>query len=439
MRLRYPHLPVALLLLPLLTALLASVGFTSTHAQTQPAGTGSGSGRSAPQQPASINTAAFPATLSENFESPWPNDGWTLYDTSSTDEGEYFWGRRDCKPHSGNYAGWSVGSGGQGSQLFCLDSLYPNNISTQAVYGPFDLSNALSATVTYYIYGSTEWDGTNDCPYDRFTIRAYTDAGFYYYSYYCGNWTDGSDGNGYYRRTLNLPDMVGPGQGNAWLMLEFTSDGSVGDIGMLVDDITLSVMGPPPPPTNTPTHTPTRTPTSTPTNTPTSTQIGAPTGTPTNTATSTPVTPRPAYLPITMRAPAPTPSAQPTLSCPDDIEPNNIPEDGKRLTTINKSCLGSFQNEQVPVFDYYWVQPAIGQQIIVDLTGIPSGANYDVALYRQDPANNYPRVALSNKPGQSPEHFEYVVDSNKRYYVRVSLIQKSTSVKDTYTLTVAIK
>jgi hypothetical protein len=425
MRLRYPHLPVALLLLTLLTVLLASVGFTPTHAQTPPTGGGSGFRHDTSRRDIIGTAATFPAPMSESFEGTWPSSGWTLSDLSNSDEGEYLWGRRDCNPHSGNHAGWSTGGGAQGSQLACL-SPYPDNMLTQAVYGPFDLSDALSASLTYYIYGSLEWDGTNDCPYDRFTAQVYTDVGNLYYYYHCGNWTNGGDGNGYYRITLDLADLVGPGQGNAWVRLEFSSDDSVGEIGMLIDDISLSVVRPPQP-------------TDTPTNTPTSTQIGQPTGTPTNTATSTPVPPRPAYLPITMRAPAPTPSAQPTLSCPDDIEPNNIPEDGKRLTTINSSCLGSFQNEQVPVFDYYWVQPAVGQQLIVDLTGIPSGANYDVALYRQDPANNYPRVALSNKPGQSPEHFEYVIDSNKRYYIRVSLIQKSTSAKDTYTLTVAIR
>jgi hypothetical protein len=444
MRLRYPHLPVALLLLMLLTTLLSSVGFTATQAQTLPAGTGSGSGHGAPQRAASLTAATFPATMSENFESAWPSSGWALYDLSGADGGEYLWGRRNCNPHSGGYSGWSVGGGAQGSPRPCFDAnyLYPNNILTQAVYGPFDLSDATSAIVTYYIWGSTEWDGTDACPYDRFTIQGYTDANAYDYNYYCGNWTQGSDGNGYFKRTLNLSHMLGPGQGNAWLKLEFSSDSSAGDIGMFIDDITLAVVRPTP----TPTDTPTTTPTGTPTNTPTSTQTGAPTGTPTNTPTNTPTSivgpapPRPFYLPLTLRAPqqTPTPSLPPTLSCPDDIEPNNIPEDGKRLTTINSSCHGSFQNEQVPIFDYYWIQPSIGQQIVVDLTGIPSGANYDIALYRQDPANVYTRVSLSNKPGQTPEHFEYRVDSNKRYYLRVSLIQKSPSAKDTYTLGVAI-
>jgi hypothetical protein len=465
MRLRYPRLLIALVLLALLAAMLSSAAYTPTQAQSLPAGDGGGGsgggfGQGAPQQSAIGTTAFFPVPLIETFENSWPSSGWTLYDLGDNDGGEYLWGRRNCNPHSGSYAVWSGGGGNQGSQLSCLSSLYPNNMTTHAVYGPFDLSDVLAATVTYHIYGSTEWDGTNDCPYDRFTIRAYTDAGAYYYYYHCGNWTNGGNGNGYYQRSFVLDGLTGPGQGNAWLSLEFTSDSSIGDIGMLVDDVTLSVVRPTPTatstPTRTPTFTPTRTPTSTPTGspvTPTATQIGAPTATHTNTPTAThtntpintptntigPLTPQPVYLPLTLSAPLPTPFVPPTVACPDDIEPNNIPEDGKRLTTINSSCIGSFQNERAPIFDYYWVQPTQNQQLVVDLTAIPTGANYDIALYRQDPGNNYPRLAVSNKPGAAPEHFEANLEANRRYFVRVSLITKSVGAKDTYTLTVATK
>ena len=432
MRPRYFHLSVALL--PLL--LLATVSFVPTQAQRQHAGTKNG-GAHALARPTDIAPAALlPATMSENFESSWPNTGWTLYDLSNDDGGEYLWGRRNCNPHSGSYAGWSVGGGAQGSQLSCLSSTYPDNTNTIAQYGPFDLSNALSASVTYYIYGSTEWDGTINCPFDRLTIEGFTDAGASDYDYYCGNWTNGSDGNGYYKRTLNLPHLLGPGQGSAWFQLVFSSDTGVGDIGMLVDDITISVTYPTPTPTDTPTKTPLGAPTSTPTKTPTKT----PTDTPTKTPSGAPGgTPPPIYLPITIRAPIPTPSLPPTLACPDDKEPNNIPENGQQLTTVNRSCIGSFSNEPVANFDYYWVQPNIGQHITVDLANIPSGANYDLVLIRQDGPHTFTSVIRSEKPGQDPEHLDYLVDSNKRYFIRVSLIKKSTGAKDIYLLTAAIK
>jgi hypothetical protein len=443
MRLRYPHLLVALLLLTLLTALLSSAGFTPTQAQTLPAGAGSGAGHSSPQRAANVTAATFPATMSEKFESSWPSSGWTLSDLSSTDGGEYLWGRRNCNPHSGGYAGWSVGGGAQGStlQTACANQpdLYPDNALTRAVYGPFDLSDVTSATVTYYIWGSTEWDGINRrdlCIYDSFTIEGYTDAGGVAHNQYCGDWTHGSDGNGYYKETLNLSPLLGPGQGNAWLKLEFSSDSNTGDIGMLVDDITLSVTHQPP--TNTPTSTPTSTPTNTPIGTPTNTPTSTPTNTPTNTVGQ--LTARPVYLPIAIRAlpPPPTPTPTPPPVACADVEPNDTPEQSQQLTTINRSCIGSFQSEQVGKDDYYGVQLNIGQHIIVDLTGIPSGANYDIALIRQDGPTLFLPVAVSANSGQANEHIDYVADSNKHYFVRVRATAKSTSANNAYILRVAI-
>ena len=428
-------MPAALLLLTPLSA--ASV--VPSQAAAQPVATISASAHPV-EKPAGVAPAAtFAETLTEDFESVWPRSGWTLSDLSNNDGGEYLWGQRSCNPHSGNQVAWSVGGGADGSQLSCLSSDYPDNTLTLAEYGPFDLSNALSATVTYYIYGSTEWDGTNDCPFDRFTIVAYTDTEAFDGYYYCGNWTNGPDGNGYYKRILDLTNVVGPGQGNSWLRLEFESDDSVGDIGMLVDDITISVTYPTPTPTDTPTNTPIGAPTNTPTDTPTNT----PTNTPTRTVGPGTVVPAPSsrriYIPISIREPVPTPLQAPTAACPDDLEANNIPEDAKQLTTINRACVGSFQNEQVGSFDYYWIQPNVGQQVSVDLTGQSAGANYDIALIRQDGPRTYLKVDQSETLGQANEHFDYVIDSAKRYYVRVSLKSKSSSAKNTYVLAVNVK
>src|SRR5262245_32302378 len=91
--------------------------------------------------------------------------------------------------------------------------------------------------------------------------------------------------------------------------------------------------------------------------------------------------PSPVYLPLVVRALPPPPP------CPD-TEPNEDPEHGQQLTTINGSCIGSFQTEPEPNgpynADFYWVRPNSGQHIIVDLTGIASDADYDIALIRED-------------------------------------------------------
>ena len=121
-----------------------------------------------------------------------------------------------------------------------------------------------------------------------------------------------------------------------------------------------------------------------------------------------------------------------------DVEPNDRPEQSHLLTTINRSCIGSFQSEQVGKDDYYEVQLNSGQHIIVDLTGIPSEANYDIALIRQDSPTLFLAVAVSANSGQANEHIDYVADSNKRYFVRVRAIAKSTSANNAYILRVAI-
>src|SRR5262245_26255309 len=105
-----------------------------------------------PISAAEVGPAAL--VLAEGFENQWPG-AWKLDDYSSDDGGTYLWGKRDCLAHSGGYAGWSVGGGSDGSNLNCSDQ-YPNNINTWAVYGPFDLSDATSAIITFYFTGRSE-------------------------------------------------------------------------------------------------------------------------------------------------------------------------------------------------------------------------------------------------------------------------------------------
>ena len=88
-------------------------------------------------------TALEPAAtlMSQNFEGAWPASGWSLEDHGASDGGVYLWGKRNCHPRTGSYAGWSVGGGAQGDALAC-GANYPNHANTWAMYGPFDLSQA---------------------------------------------------------------------------------------------------------------------------------------------------------------------------------------------------------------------------------------------------------------------------------------------------------
>ncbi len=226
------------------------------------------------QAPASV-------LMSQNFEGAWPAAGWQLSDQSGNDGGEYLWGKRTCWPHTGSYGGWSVGGGAQGSALTCAGQ-YPLYANTWAIYGPFDLSQASAATFIFYFRGRTE--GGSQCPYDKFFAGSSANNVNFSGSVWCGDWTAGTAGNGFYQATLDLASRLG--QSQVWIAFVLQSDNSVNDIGITVDDIALDVVGDPtnawtPTATPTATHTPTRTPTATYT----------PTRTPTATHTPTEVTP----------------------------------------------------------------------------------------------------------------------------------------------------
>lgn len=236
----------------------------------------------------SVEPAA--AIMSQGFEGAWPAVGWELDDLSSNDGGEFLWGKRTCHPHGGSYAGWSVGGGAHGGALSC-DANYPNYTHTWAVYGPFDLRNATSASLTYYVYGRTESSST--CAYDWLFVGSSTDGTWFNGTAMCGDWTTGPDGNGYTRRTLDLSNRLG--QSRVWVGFQMASNYSIVFNGMTVDDLTLDVVG-----TMTPTDTPT--PRDTPTVTPTPTR--------------TPPSQGRVQLPLIMNRLVATRTATPTATAP---------------------------------------------------------------------------------------------------------------------------
>lgn len=193
-------------------------------------------------------SAATPASaeMQETFEGSWPTPGWQLTDQGHGDNGEYLWGKRNCHPRNGTYAGWSVGGGAQGSALDCA-ATYPNNARTWAVYGPFDLSQATHARLDFYLWGGTE--GDVGCPFDLLYVGSSPDRTVFSGTAYCGDWSNGPDEKGYYRQTLDLRQRLG--QRRVWIGFGFISDSNTSDIGITVDDIALEVTYPAATPTPT--------------------------------------------------------------------------------------------------------------------------------------------------------------------------------------------
>jgi len=187
--------------------------------------------------------------VTETFEGTWPISPslWFLHDFSDTDGGEYLWGRRNCRPGQGDFSAWSVGGGSNGSFLPC-GSNYPNSVTTSMTYGPFDLSQATSAQLQFYLWLDTE-------PY------------FYDFFGYAAS-RNGENFEGYARSgdmaywspiTLDLTDVpeLGDltGEPQVWITFLFVSDSTINShAGAFVDDVTIwayETTPSPPPPTYT--------------------------------------------------------------------------------------------------------------------------------------------------------------------------------------------
>jgi hypothetical protein len=200
------------MLVTLLPVLLAGTVLSSTRAQNLRVDAPAHTTHTLPRHAARMSVAsqgnapaaAFPATMSEDFEGAWPAAGWTLQDFG-TSGGEYLFGQRDCKPQSGSYAGWAGGGGVDGSSLAC-GANYPNDIYSVATYGPFDLTNAASSVITFGFTGASERD------YDTLFVAASIDD-----YYYCGGSYSGDYSAGYFQGSVDLSDLRCPGQPSSML------------------------------------------------------------------------------------------------------------------------------------------------------------------------------------------------------------------------------
>ncbi len=273
-----------------------------------------------PSQLSAAQFAPVDAVMREDFEGKWPGPGWELINPESDNGRDYLWGKRDCHPRSGGAVGWSVGGGAQGSGLLCTDN-YPDGIQSTAFYGPFDLTRAISPTLTYHLWGRSEL-GSHGC-YDALFVGSSTDKETFRGTFLCGNFTNGSEGNGYYVYTLDLQNRLGSPE--VWIGILLHSNNTVTNEGMTFDDLALSSTLPPSA-TITVTFTPTPTGTATATNTPTVTSTPTGTATPTHTPTATPANTPTAtavpqglinYLPVLkhiLPSPTPTSTATPTAT-----------------------------------------------------------------------------------------------------------------------------
>ena len=219
-------------------------------------------------------SSSVPASFYEDFEGAWPKPGWAFVDNMAYSD--YWLGARACYPMEGQHSGWLHGGGRSGSALAC-GSWYPSSLETWSRYGPFDLTEAASSSLTFYLFGDSEYDGDGDCTDDDFMfLLASTDPERDYRGMvYCGAWLSGDQANDYYRLSFDLADYVG--QSEVYFAFGMVTDYGTNARGYHIDNLELATTWRTPTPTTTPSPTTegTLTPTPTASNTP------MPTATPT--------------------------------------------------------------------------------------------------------------------------------------------------------------
>ena len=201
------------------------------------------------QSPA--QAAGWADLMTETFETAFPANKWRFY-------GNPTWARTTYRAAGGSYSGYATGAG---SQAVGPPGPYPANANSWMVFGPFDLSQATDAEVTYFHWTKTEF--TSDSKHDDFCIFASIDDDKYHGECFFGNWTnEPGNVNGWNPATFDLTNVLGLGnllgRNRVWIAFTFFSDATYATEGVYVDDIALRVhTGPTPTPTPaTPTPTP---------------------------------------------------------------------------------------------------------------------------------------------------------------------------------------
>ena len=183
-------------------------------------------------------TATVPASAgviaTMDFEGAFPGN-WVVFDANDATDGEYYWARRDCQAYNGQYSGWAIGAGADGAGLSCGDH-YANGTKSWLAYGPFDLTGATSAEMTFKLWLNSELNYDGVCRY------ASTDAEYWY-----GDCASGAS-PGWVDSGLDLTDVYTlgnvTGQKSVWVALVFISDVSnTYTDGAYVDDIRVTKDG----------------------------------------------------------------------------------------------------------------------------------------------------------------------------------------------------
>lgn len=125
-----------------------------------------------------------------------------------------------------------MGGGGDGSRLACGED-YPDKTTTQLFYGPFDLSDAQRAEITYWSMGRTQYES------DTAFVGASANGVFF-----LGERDSGLLGSDWREKRMSLGCVSSScesflGKPEVWIVFSFESDDFFGNDGWFIDDVVI--------------------------------------------------------------------------------------------------------------------------------------------------------------------------------------------------------
>jgi len=176
---------------------------------------------SATASPAGTPTQTWQIIYADGFEGGFPAPWQRL--------GNPGWGRTTCRPAAGSYSVWPAADGA-GAVTPCVNN-YPNNLNAWLIYGPFSLTGATAAEMTFRRWQRSEED------FDFLHWLASVDRQHFY------GVMDSGDTGGWVSETFDLSNVytLGDlrGRPQVWIAFLFQSDTDFSDQGVFLDEVVV--------------------------------------------------------------------------------------------------------------------------------------------------------------------------------------------------------
>jgi hypothetical protein len=175
--------------------------------------------------PAVPAETTWTAVFTETFESGI-TAGWFITDTDGITNGEYYWAATAVTASQGLTSVWATGGGVSGTLLQPGNDPYPPNAASLTSYGPIMLSDTAGLSLTFDVWLETEpVSDALQLLVSADNVQYDTEATF------------SGDSQGWQSQAVNLDSYAG--QPQLWFALQFTSNLTIEQRGVFVDNIQL--------------------------------------------------------------------------------------------------------------------------------------------------------------------------------------------------------